>query len=272
MVKHARIPLISLDAGWLFLLPGLCLLGSTVLIPAYNDLMDARWVRDRNAAIEKSRLERLDRYGMYLDAIEREDESVVMSLAVSQLNMIAESFEPVAPSKDPTNIPASIFPMLEPEPGYDAVAMPARLKSRLEIWSTNDRTRLWLIVGGGFCVLVGLLPAATRQKAAAPAGAARPRVEVEPVNAPPRAPRRRRAAGVAPSESRVAAPTPAPGTVEHEIVTGEQSKVPTASAKAGAAGEEPTLFSDAARGELPVVELKPVRVEAPSEHRDDQAS
>lgn len=162
MSREGRTPLIYLDAGWLFLLPGLALLSATVLIPAYQDLLDARWSRDRAAVIEQNRLDRLNRYGTYLDALSREDPSVVKSLAASQLNMIPESFEPLAPPKDPSNVPASVFPLLEPDPSVLAAAPPAREKSRLEIWSTSDRTRVWLIAAGGFCVLIGLLPPAVR--------------------------------------------------------------------------------------------------------------
>lgn len=189
MPRDRRIPLIPFDAGWLFLLPGLALLSATVLIPTYNDLLDARWSRDRSAAIEQNRLDRLNRYGMYLDALEREDPSVVKSLAASQLNMIPESFEPLAPPKDPSNVPATVFPLLEPDPSVLASVPPAREKSRLEIWSSSDRTRVWLIVAGGFCVLIGLLPPASRSRRAEPAA----KVEI---TSPPRrstAPRRPRA-------------------------------------------------------------------------------
>ncbi len=162
MATDRRTPLFPFDAGWLFLLPGLALLSATVLIPAYNDLMDARWSRDRAAAIEQNRLDRLNRYGVYLDALEREDPSVVKSLAASQLNMVPESFEPLAPMRDPSNIPATVFPLLEPDPSVVPNVPPAREQSRLEVWSTSDRTRVWLIAAGGLCVLVGLLPTAVR--------------------------------------------------------------------------------------------------------------
>lgn len=161
MPQIRRTPLIPLDAGWLFLLPGLAMLAATVLIPAYDDLMEARWVKSRTAAIEQSRLERLNHYGMYLDALQREDPSVVMSLAASQLNMIPESFEPLAPPSDPASISASVYGLLEPEPAAVTAHQPERDKSRLERWATDERNRVWLIVAGGFCVLVGLLPPVT---------------------------------------------------------------------------------------------------------------
>jgi len=133
-------------------------LAATVLIPAYDDLMEARWVKSRTAIIEQSRLDRLKHYGMYLDALEREDPSVVMSLAASQLNMIPESFEPLAPPENPANLSASVYSLLEPDPATITDQQPERSKSRLEGWATNDRNRVWLIVAGGFCVLIGLLP------------------------------------------------------------------------------------------------------------------
>lgn len=153
-----RTPLFSPDAGWLFLLPGLAILAAAVLIPAYDDLQEANWARDRAAAVEKHRLERIDRYGTYLDALEREDPSVVTSLAASQLNMVPETFEPIAPPTDPGQLNASVFPLLEPDAFSDPELPPKRNRSTLERLATGSSTRLWLIAGGALCVIIGLMP------------------------------------------------------------------------------------------------------------------
>src|SRR5688572_11522684 len=109
-------PLIPLDAGWLFVIAGLGVLASTVLIPAIDDLEEARWQRDRAVAIERHRLERLERYGAYLDAVMRGEESVVLALAAEQLNRVPAGRQPLIPVTEPARRSASVFPSLEPPP------------------------------------------------------------------------------------------------------------------------------------------------------------
>ncbi|MGE3109143.1 MAG: hypothetical protein AB7G11_17350 [Phycisphaerales bacterium] len=243
MSRPARTPLIPIDAGWLFLLPGLVLLSATVLIPAYNDVLDARWARDRAAAIEQSRLDRLSRYGQYLDALERQDPSVVKSLAASQLNMVPESYEPLSPPVDPANVPASVFPLLEPEPLTISNLPPARQKSRLEVWSTSDRTRVWLIAAGGLCVLVGLLPPAVRS--ASHESAAN---RETPRRAPMPGRRRGTAAGfVGPAEK----PAEAPETEPLPAIMPEVKPMPAATIEAKPVSASPGRVADPVPDQAP---------------------
>ena len=86
---------------------GLGVLISTVLIPAIDDLEQARWQRDRAAAIERHRVERLERYGAYLDAVMRAEESVVLALAAEQLNRVPAGSQPLIPVMDPARRSAS---------------------------------------------------------------------------------------------------------------------------------------------------------------------
>ncbi len=155
-------PLIRLDAGWLFLMAGLCTLAATVLIPAQHDLDLARWQRDRAAAIERHRLDRIERYGTYLQAVQNDDECVVLTLAAVQLNRSPVDRVPLSVRAEPGNTSASVFADLEPPP---AVMPPKPVvgerSSMLARWTINDRTRLWLLAGGVLCVLIGLLPATT---------------------------------------------------------------------------------------------------------------
>lgn len=149
-----------LDAGWLFLFAGLGVLGATVLIPAADDLSSAEHLRDRAGLIEKHRQDRLDRYGSYLGALNREDPSLVLALAQSQLNQIPADRQPILATPVSGRASASVFPALEPPP----MKFPERrpVDSLLQRWTTGDDTRLWLIAGGAACVLIGLLPRARR--------------------------------------------------------------------------------------------------------------
>ena len=147
-----------LDAGWLFLLAGLALLIATVLIPAQRDVAKARHSLTQAKAIEDNRLERMRRYQEYLDALKRGDEATVRALAAVQLNQAPEGTALLTQTGELGTRSASVFPSLEPPP-VEARSWREN-PSLLEKWATDDRARLWLIAGGGFLVLIGLLPPA----------------------------------------------------------------------------------------------------------------
>lgn len=160
----------SVDAGWLFLIAGVAVIGAVVLIPAADDLAEAKWKRDRAALVEGHRQDRLDNYGEYLGAVERGEPSLVRSLAAVQLNQIPADRKPVAGLTDdpasgrvgntPGTADASVFPALEPP---DLKVQPrVRPDSALSKLIENERTRTWLIAGGAVCILIGLLPPARR--------------------------------------------------------------------------------------------------------------
>lgn len=147
------------DPGWLFLVAGLALLGAVVLIPATEDLARARVQRDRALAVEQHRLDRLDRYERFLADLDAAEPSLVFALAERQLNQIPEGRETIPGTGGGRAAETlSIFPALEPPP----VRLPEYTPptSILARWTSNPRTRLLLLAGGGICVLVGLLPPA----------------------------------------------------------------------------------------------------------------
>ncbi len=152
-------PLFRFDPGWLFLISGVAILAATVLIPARQELAVAAWSRDRALAIEKHRTDRLNRYTTYLKAVERGDESVLLSLAASQLNMSPIDRVPLSAMADPGVTNASVFPDLEPDPVRIAEKpVINEQSSTLTRWTTSDQWRLWLMAGGILCVMIGLLP------------------------------------------------------------------------------------------------------------------
>jgi hypothetical protein len=153
-------PIAMLDPGWLYLIAGIALLASTILLPALDDLEDVRIERDRLTAIERHRAARIGRYRDYLDALEREEPALVAALAASQLNLIPQGRTIALQTPDLLSAPqrASVFPSLEPP----SLVLPERRKagSLLERLSDSDTTRPWLIAGGALCLLLGLLPRA----------------------------------------------------------------------------------------------------------------
>ena len=157
--RPPRGPLI--DAGWLFLIAGVVLIAFTVIIPAFNDLRDANFYRERMRIAEDHRELRLSRHLEYQAALTRGDETLVRSLAAMQLNQAPTDQELIKSEGDISTRTASPFGSLEPPP----LVMPEKVdppKSTLEKWATDDRSRLWLVAAGALLILVGLLPAARR--------------------------------------------------------------------------------------------------------------
>lgn len=146
----------AFDPGWLFLVSGLALLAATVLIPAYDDLDEAKWMRERAGRIDGWRQEQLARHEEYLEALKRGDRALAESLVASQLNQIPKDKAPVPGFEEARLSSANVFPALAPEP----VSLPERevVRSRLHDWATGATSRLWLIAIGAILVLVGLMP------------------------------------------------------------------------------------------------------------------
>lgn len=151
-------PLAIVDPGWLFLIAGILLLGATVLVPAFDELGEVQWQRDRALALERHRQERIGRYEDYRGALDRAEPSLVLALAASQLNQIPQGRTLILEPPDPVSESVTIFSDLEPPP----VKLPerTRVESLLMRLATGERTRPWLIAIGGMCLLVGLLPPA----------------------------------------------------------------------------------------------------------------
>lgn len=160
-MRGARLIGEVMNPGWLFVLAGLAVIAAVVLIPAQEDLESALWQRDRALAIERHRLERLERYASYLGALERGDEAVVLSLAANQLNKAPPGWMPLTSAEDQARSGASVFPALEPEP----LRVPPRrvVTTRLSRLATGETSRWLMLIGGAVSVLIGLLPATARR-------------------------------------------------------------------------------------------------------------
>jgi hypothetical protein len=160
---EAKTPQSPLGA-WLFLVAGVALLGSVVLIPAYDDMDEVRWQRERARAFEAHRQLRLDRYGQYLAALDREEPALMTQLAAEHLNLIPAD-KATLQAAEPVALGRTVFAALEPPPlsqadGSSGLGERPRTGSLLERWTLDERVRPWLIAFGGLCLLIGLLPQA----------------------------------------------------------------------------------------------------------------
>jgi hypothetical protein len=160
-------PLFRLDPGWLFLVPGVAILSTTALMPALDDLARAEAHRAKALALETYRSERLARNLEYLDALRSRDETLLQSLAASQLNLAPADRQVVIGPAGAGGVGggwgqgASVLDGLDATYIAPTVSMPP--DSLLHRLTTNRRTRLWMIAGGAMCVLYGLLPPARRE-------------------------------------------------------------------------------------------------------------
>jgi hypothetical protein len=159
-----RTPLFRFDPGWLFLIAGAAVVVTTVLIPATDDLAEARWHRDRALALERFRSDRIKNYTDYLDALNRHDGTLVASLAATQLNLAPIGLAPLTDKPEANGSDASVFAALEPT--LNLPMPPAPPESVLQRLATNDVTRVWMLVGGAMCMLIGLLPPAIEGRSA----------------------------------------------------------------------------------------------------------
>lgn len=148
------------DPGWLYLLPGLALVASAVLIPSHERLEEVRWQRARAETLGAHLHDTLQRHRRYVEALEQGGETVLLSLAASQLNMVPEGTAPMVAG--PAGSGASVFDALEPPPP----ALPEReaAESRLRRIAMSPRTRPWLIAAGLLAVFIGLLPRAQNRR------------------------------------------------------------------------------------------------------------
>lgn len=79
--EPSRLPAL-LDPGWLFVIAGLTLLLATALIPAAEQVREARWQRDRALLVEKHRQERMQRYQEFATALENGEKPLVLALSL----------------------------------------------------------------------------------------------------------------------------------------------------------------------------------------------
>ena len=144
----------ALDPGWPLMVSGCLLIGATLLIPALDQVAEARWQRDAARAVEQRSLARLENHARYLEALQQRDPDLVRALVATQLRQAPSGM--ALTTLPPAEADAQVFADLEPPP----VEFPPRRRtgSTLERWTTSGAIRPWLLGAGTLCVLLGLLP------------------------------------------------------------------------------------------------------------------
>lgn len=158
--RERSAPLFIFDPGWLFVLAGAVIIAATVLIPAIDDLRDARHQRDVMLNEERFRASRLENYSAFLDALQQREPTLVLALATTQINQAPEHLKPIITETDGKQLSASVFAELEPQ--FKPLPTPGKPDSLLQRWANDDRVRPWMLIFGGICILIGILPPARK--------------------------------------------------------------------------------------------------------------
>lgn len=133
------------------------MMSATVLVPAQDDLLEAHAFRDKALALESYRASVLSRHTAYLQALEARDETVLLDLAASQLNLVPKDqtvlLAPSVGADAPVSVLASLdVPYVRPEPPVAADTMLHRL-------TAHPRARMLIFAACAVAILYGLLPA-----------------------------------------------------------------------------------------------------------------
>ena len=156
------------DPGWLFIIVGLVILSSGILLPAWreNQLLDHRLEQSRLA--ESRVQERLAHSTVMLDQL-RTDQDVVRRVARADLNVVAAGDEPVLRDlASPSDVLQWLDASAKQTDSGNLKTMEVHMaQSRLELLATGPR-RLWFLGAGVMCLCMGLVmsPAASRERSA----------------------------------------------------------------------------------------------------------
>lgn len=147
------------DAGWLYLAAGGVVFGAVALIPADEDAAAAEAQVVVAGVWADHEAHRLERYAEYLDALERQDPTLIASLAAMNLRLAPAGKQvlPIGSRASLTETDASLFDEIEP-PAPASPTPPEPVDSILAKLARGERSRLALAAGAVLCMLIGLLP------------------------------------------------------------------------------------------------------------------
>jgi len=147
--------LFRFDVGWLYLLSGLALLVSVMVLPTVDDLRDAEWERDTARDLVAWQSKRIERHSAFLESVEAGDEATIRDLAATQLNLAPKGSEAIIGFRVGTHGEAGVLDRLEPE--RTPRVRTERERSRLEWLATDSRARLVTLGIGSMLVAIGLV-------------------------------------------------------------------------------------------------------------------
>lgn len=146
-------PLFFFDAGWLFIIAGLSMCMSVLLLPAKHDLFILESQRDALRAEELHNNARLRAHVDFIRAVDEGDPELGRRLVASQLNLLPQDQTPVLLASSPAGAVQYWLDASATRPNIEPESWPETTLSRL----ASGPRRIWLMAGGVMCVFLGLL-------------------------------------------------------------------------------------------------------------------
>ena len=146
-------PLIRIDGGWLYVIAGLLVCTTGILIPVEQDLRD---LKDQLQAVQTREYQtslRLAATSNVLDQLDAGEPALLRRLAASQLNIVPAASTPILRSSAP---PLPLSEWVEATI-RDKTSVTTTRRRSLLTRLTSGRRRLWVFGVGVLCVFFGLL-------------------------------------------------------------------------------------------------------------------
>ncbi len=142
--------------GWLFLIAGLAICASGILIPAQRDLESLERQVARLRYEEENSTARLEAYRQFLRDVDTRDRDLLRRLAAAQLNLMPSHDVPLLLTS--SNSAAVVDWIEDAATVHEVQVAPVQTgpTSVLEDLATGP-FRLWIFAGGALCIFVGLL-------------------------------------------------------------------------------------------------------------------
>jgi len=147
------------DPGWLFVIAGGVIFAATALIPAYDDAHAAERQVEQAEVWAIHQTTRVERYSEYLDALVREDPTLMASLVTTHLHLRPEGKRAILFENPELMARQTIDDFANVEPAPPRTPPPFKAaESTLGNLARGERSRLVLFACSTLCILWGLLP------------------------------------------------------------------------------------------------------------------
>jgi hypothetical protein len=146
-------PLVVIDPGWLFIIAGLAMIASAMLIPPHEQLHELReQVASLDTQEDRSHA-RLRAYSDFLSTLDEEDEVLLKRLVAAQLNLIPSNEVPVLVAASATEpVTTWIESTVREEPHIPSEYPRTRLADLV-----TGPDRQWVLGGSCICLFMGIL-------------------------------------------------------------------------------------------------------------------
>ena len=154
-----------IDPGWLFIVIGLAVLASGLLLPSWREKLELESQLDYSGLVESQMKNRMVKSTSMLDQLSHGDQSVIKRVSMSDRNVLQSGDEPVMRDLEaPSEVLQWLDASIRQREAHDATILASiASRSQLEQLATGP-WRLWFLGGGAMCLCLGLVLGPSRQK------------------------------------------------------------------------------------------------------------